>query len=694
MTNRQPHSLDHVFKARSVCFVGVSSDASKSSGVPLRTMMRHKFPGPIYPVNPKADTIEGLKCYASVADLPEAPDIAYITVPAAAVPDTVEACGKRGIPSCSILTSGFEEVADGHDLARRVGDAARKYGMALVGPNSEGTWSVKNRVILTFGSAAKRDTLHHGNIAIVSQSGAMGGGLARRLQESGYGCSYFVSVGNETILTAFDYMDYLIDQDDVDVILVFLEGITDGWRLMAVAEKARRNGVRIVVLKSGNSAAGRSATASHTGKVSTPFGIYRDLFDEAGIIMVRSLVELLEAGQLFQRMPLPVKASGDHGGIGVMSVPGGARALVADQCAETGVPLATFTPETVSALRDLLPRFGVAENPTDVTGEVVSNPAMLDKSADLVINDANTEATLLQLGNGGPRDIHTKREIFTAIAARSKGPVILSLLADTVPDAAHEELSRAGIFPSRDCGEGVKYLSWLYRAREIAETRFDDREAKPAVDLDPPTGWRETAALLADAGVPVCPWVTVSADDDLTAALSGLSFPVAVKALPEDAAHKTELGLVHLGLNSVDEVAGAAASIRKTIGADRPVLVQAMAAKGVELLIAARRDPDFGPILIIGAGGRDVELLEDVRHVSLPLSMKALENAVGKLGVDTHLKGYRGAPAADRKALLSCAAAVARAFQRLPDSVSEIELNPVIVHRDGEGVSVVDVLVG
>ncbi|WP_366656220.1 acetate--CoA ligase family protein [Fodinicurvata sp. EGI_FJ10296] len=694
MSSRQPHSLDHVFKARSACFVGVSSDASKSSGVPLRIMMRHKFPGPIYPVNPKAETIEGLKCYASVADLPEAPDIAYITVPAPAVPAAIEACGKRGIPSCSILTSGFEEVEGGGDLAGQVRAAAEKYDMALVGPNSEGTWSVKHRVILTFGSAAKRDTLHHGNIAIVSQSGAMGGGLARRLQESGYGCSYFVSVGNETILTAFDYMDYLIDQDDVDVILVFLEGIIDGWRLMPVAEKARRNGVRIVVLKSGNSAAGRSATASHTGKVSTPFGIYRDLFDEAGIIMVRSLVELLEAGQLFQRMPLPARATGDHGGLGVMSVPGGARALVADQCAETGVPLAKFTPETVATLRDLLPKFGVAENPTDVTGEVVSNPELLDKSADLVINDPNTEATLLQLGNGGPRDIHTKREAFTAISARSKGPVILSLLADTVPDAAHEELSRAGIFPARDCGEGVKYLSWLYRAREIADTSYDDRAGAPTADLDRPTGWRETADLLADNGVPVCPWTTIAAGDNVAEALAGLTFPVAVKALPEDAAHKTELGLVHLGVTDAEAVARAAASIRETIGQDRPVLVQSMAAEGVELLIAARRDPDFGPILIVGAGGRDVELLEDVRHVSLPLSKKALRHAVGKLGVDAHLQGYRGAPPADRDALLACAAAVGTLFQRLPASVTEIELNPVIVHPDGAGVSVVDVLIG
>jgi len=264
--------LDRIFEARSVALVGVSANPRKLNGAPLPILKVSGFAGEIWPVNPKYAEIDGLRCYPEVAALPASPDVALVLAPAREVPDVLAALAARDCRSAVVVSSGFEEFEGGGALAERLREVCERESMALIGPNCEGVWSVRSRVMLTFGSAAKRAEFSHAPIAILSQSGAIGGAIARHLQDSGTGCAYLVSVGNETAIGILDYLDYMIERDDVRVVLLFTEGLQDGGRLLALAERARARGIVLIALKSGNSQLGRAAVASHTGKVATDSG--------------------------------------------------------------------------------------------------------------------------------------------------------------------------------------------------------------------------------------------------------------------------------------------------------------------------------------------------------------------------------------------------------------------------------------
>jgi acyl-CoA synthetase (NDP forming) len=689
MSETPRHRLDYVFRPRSVCMVGISADAHKLNGAPLGILRQHGFSGQIELVNPKYDEIAGLRCHRRLHDVPHGMDLAFLMLPAADVPQALEDAADRGMKGAIVLSSGFEEVADGAGLARRVRDICRDRGIALIGPNCEGVWSVRAKAILTFGSAARREVMHHAPLAIVSQSGAISGAIGRHLQDEGYGCGYVVSVGNETDTSMLEVMDWLLDQEDVRHVLLFLEGLRDGWRLCEVAAKARARAITIVALKSGNSAAGQEAAASHTGKIATPFGIYRDIFAQHGIIAVDSLAELVEAGRMLPHLPPLRRAPGAHPGISVCSVPGGTRALTADACADLGVPMARFETATVAALTAVLPRFGYAQNPTDLTGQILSRPAMLDEALGMVAGDPNTEAMVVQFANRGLRDARDRAPAMAAVAAHHGTPIIVSLLADEMPAAERRAAVAQGIGVVRDPREAVRLLSWLYRRdRPLAG---HEAEAAPPPPLAAPDGsWASMARFLGALGIGVPPW-RVLRDD--VAVLAGLNFPLAAKALPEAVAHKTELGAVVLNLRDRAGLIAAAARIRERLGdPSAPLLVQEMVTGGVEATLSVARNPDFGALLAIGSGGVMVELFQDLAQLLLPASPGQVEAAIERLRLAPLLRGFRGAAPADHAALVRAAVALGQAFLALPPAVLEIELNPVFVLPKGRGVVAVDML--
>ncbi|MCC7426506.1 MAG: acetate--CoA ligase family protein [Alphaproteobacteria bacterium] len=693
------HPLDVLFAPRSIVFVGVSADPKKTAGAPLRIAIQNRYPGQLYGVHPREERIEGVPCFRSVEELPEVPDCAFISVVAKLVPGVLESCGRKGIKGAVILSSGFEEVEGGADIARSVGEIGRKYGMHIVGPNSEGLWSVKRRTILTFGSAARREKLHHAPIAALTQSGGIGGAIARRLQDGGFGCSYFVSVGNETVTGTADYIDWLAEQDDVRVIVMFIEGLIDGAKAIRAAAKARARGIHLVALKSGNSAVGRIATATHTGKISTAGAIYDAALDQAGVVRVESLTDLIESAKLLCSMPLP-PPRGAKGGVAVLSVLGGPRSIMADMGEKLGVPLATFEDSTVAALAKVVPAFGYPRNPVDITGQVVGDHTLFERALDAGTGDANSEGLLIQFGNGGIREARERREIFTSLARKTGLPVVLSLLGDTLDEALLVDYAKQGVAVARDAAEAMRYFGWLYRAREYQarpplDTERAGRPPLPAV----PRSWQETMSLLADAGISQPAWRILENGADLGLLCNGLRFPVALKAMPEQAEHKTEHGLVVLNLPDADAVAVAAIAMQERLARldprlrGGPLLVQEMVSGGVEAVVTAARDPDFGVILAVGTGGTLVELLGDVGYVVLPASADEVKRRIGTLKLSRLLAGFRGAESADTEALARAALSLGSILQRLPSSVQAIELNPLLVMPAGKGVAAIDVLV-
>jgi len=689
----QEQHLERLFRPRSIALIGVSADPHRLNGIPFWHLRRHGFAGAIHLVNPKYDAIDGVPCHKKVDELPHGIDAALVMVPAREVPETIRGCGRRGIANAVILSSGFEEVEGGGALVADLKAAALEGGVTLVGPNCEGIWSVQAKTILTFGSAADRDRLFHGPAAIVSQSGSIGGAVVRQLQDSGFGCAYFVSVGNETLVDAIDYLDWLVEQPDVRVALLFVEGLTRGERLPAVAAKARARGVHLVALKSGASAAGLVATASHTGKVAAPIRVYRDLLADCGIVQVESIAELVEAAEVLGSLPLPPKVPGGSPGIGVFSLPGGTRALTADAAERRRVPLATFEEATVEALKARLPKFGYPRNPTDITGQVLSDPGLFTDCLKLVAEEPNVEATVVQFANRGPRDAKRWHGTLRDVAQSSKRPMVLSFLADTLPADQRLAFARDGIACARDPADAVKYLSWLYRAREAAELPAPRTSAVRPVALPEQDDLAAWAALLADAGMAVPRWRLVGPEDDPVRRAQGLRFPLAAKALPSAADHKTEKGLLSLNLRDDAALAEAVALLRGRLPEGAPVMLQEMVQGGIEVVLSVTHNADFGPVLGIGAGGIMIELMEEMAFLQPPFGAETVERALRRLKLGTRLAGFRGAPPADVAALAKAAVGLMALYQGAGGSVTELELNPVFVLPAGEGVVAVDLLV-
>lgn len=682
--------LDHLFHARSVALVGLSGNPAKMTGAPLAILRQTGFQGEIFPVNPGRTEIDGLRSYADIAALPEAPDAAMIMLPAADCVQAVKDCAAKGIRACVIPSSGFEETGDGH-LASELRDAAREAGMVIVGPNCEGVWSVRSRVLLTFGSAARRNELHHAPIAILSQSGAMAGAMARHLQNDAVGCAYVVSVGNETVLTIADYLEWMIEQDDVRVVALFIEGLRDGQRLLHLIAKARSRGIRVVALKCGNTATGAKAAATHTGKIASSYAIYRDLLGQAGAIMVDSLTDLIQAAEVLATALLP-RCRGLRGGVSVFSIPGGTRAMTADHLDGRGVPLAIFSRDTVQALERALPEFGGVENPTDLTGQVLSHPGLFDEALHLIANDAQTEALIVQVANRGPEDVMARAALLASVAEDTGVPIIASFLGDSLPAPHRRILREKRILCARDPAEAARQLHWLYLARDTRAQ--EDAVTAGTAELPLPHTWEATAQWLEQAGITLPAWRIVQGDLPIASICEGLNFPVAVKALPEDADHKTELGLVALNVGNIDEVAAQVMHMRRIL--DRPragILVQEMVPSGVETVLAATHNPDFGPILAIGLGGVAIEVYRDLAWLPLPTTRHAVLQALSRLRMFEVLEGFRGRPRADVDALAQAAVDFGNAFLATRPAAGEMEINPLMVLAEGSGVAAVDALI-
>lgn len=689
---KSAESLNRLFRPRSVAVVGASPVRGNPRNTLLRVLLKHGFDGRVFPVSPTHGEVEGLKAYKSIVDLPEAPDVALVITPAKTVPGIIEECGVRGTRNAIVYSAGFEESAEGQELAVQVARAARQHGITIVGPNCQGLWSVRARTMLTYSPAAMNlDQAHHAPIAIVSQSGALGGSIASALHRNGLGCSYMVSVGNETVFDALDVLDWMVDQSDVRVVALYLEGLQRAERIFPIAQRAHERGVRIVVLKAGKSAIGQDTTASHTGKIASPHAVYADALRQAGVILLNSLAEMIAAVEVLAFMPYPRMSADPKGGVSILSSSGGAAALLADHSSEAGIPLAEFSPSTAARLAELLPDFARMENPIDLTGQIQSVPTLFRDTCRAVAGDPRTEALVLQHANSGRRYLKEDGEVYKEVARSI--PVIVSFVGDTLDPDTRSEFREAGVLLSAEPSATMSALSLLYRLRDKPPSGRLRDTSQPG-QLKVPGDWAQTMAFCASAGATPANWAILGAGESAQSACASLQFPVAVKVLPSDADHKSELGLVKLMVTSPKDVDHIAADFRAQLRKpDAGILVQEMANQGgVEVVVSCLRNTDFGPIISIGTGGVAIELYRDITHLALPVTAEQVLAALQRLKLWTLLQGFRGKPRVDIEALVDAVVRLGDAFLATPE-MQEFELNPVIVNRAGSGLRVVDALV-
>jgi acyl-CoA synthetase (NDP forming) len=682
-TGRGPAgALGRLFAPSAIALVGVPGDLSRPGARPLQFLRRHGYPGRVYLVNPRHPTVGDLPAYPTLDDLPECPDVAWIGLPAAQASDAILACGRVGIRFAVVLGAGFAETGDpGAAAQARLVESARRAGVRLVGPNTVGFVNGWDRVVLTFSTVGKLGALAPGPVAVLSQSGGVGGCLLDRAADRGLGVGLFVSTGNEADLSLADYLDWLVEDGRARAVACLVEQVRHPERVAAAVERAAARGVAVVALKLGASATGSRAARSHTGALAGRRDAWRAWTRAVGLLEVTELDHLVETAAHLARAPA---LAGSR--MAMVTSSGGVAVLLADALDPRGFTFAPLAEETARRAEALLPPYVTVTNPLDITaglpdqtfGDVLAAVGR-DPGIDLVV----VPLTMATADRGAAR----AGQVVRATRAATRPIVVCWPGGGLVRDGFRVlDESCVPLFPTVSGCAAALGAALAFRAvRGRAPRRAFP---VPAVAAPPGGGalpWAGARALLAAAGIRLAPEVVVRDEDEARAAARDLRYPVAVKVLGP--LHRTDVGGVRLGVATREELLAA-------VGALRPLgeacLVQPML-EGVEVLVGALRDPELGPFVLVAPGGVRAELYGERGMGPAPCDEAAAEELIrGCRALDALLDGYRGGSPADRPALVETLTRVATLAAGLGPRLGALDLNPVIVGPAGAGATVVD----
>jgi acetate---CoA ligase (ADP-forming) len=699
-----PHPLDYFFAPASIALIGASRDHEKIPGRLLSMLRKNEYPGQIYPVNPNYADIDGLTCYKSIADIGAPIDLAVVIIPARAVLSALEQCAAGGVKNAIIISSGFaEEGGDSAAMQDAIATLAKRTGMRISGPNAEGFFSQVQRVAATFSPAVDVKpgvvplVATTRRIGIVAQSGGIGFAYYNRARALGIAVSYVVSTGNETDLGAGEFLDYLVQDASTDVILLFIEGIRDVEKFLAAARRAAELRKPVIVTKVGRSGAGERAAASHTASMAGWSAAYDAVFAKYGFIVSNDLDEALTIAAVLASNPLP---KGDR--VAVVTVSGGAGIWGADAVALRGLQVPELSQPIQAEIKTLMPSYGTARNPIDVTAQGVTSGG-LQKSVDLLAVCDEVDAVLVVLSlSSEVRMPFKEAELKPVLAARHKPVVFYSY---TLPsDFARRELAKSGVVVLSGLTHVGVALRQLVDYASFGLPKPDDEARLPARDLSvflkaPVLSEADSKALLRAAGIALPDEVLVKEKSELDAAIARVGLPTVMKIQSPDIPHKSEVGGVRVNITTKGEVFLAFEQLLNNARKHRPeaaiqgVLVGRLAKKGVEIIVGTIVDRTFGPMVMVGLGGITTELFRDVIYRPAPVSAAEAEAMLSALKAAPLLNGFRGAAKADVGALSQLIADISVLAARHAREIAEIELNPVLVHGEGQGVTIVDALV-
>jgi acyl-CoA synthetase (NDP forming) len=679
---------------KAIAIAGCPGDLSRPGARPLVYLLRHGFPGAIYPVNPRHREIGGLPAFPSLADCPSPPDMVWIGVPAADVAGVLEQAAAVGARGAVILSAGFGEIgAAGRAEQGRILDRAREAGIALMGPNTLGYVNCWDRVALTFSSVGDVAALLPGALGIASQSGALGGALLNRAIDRRVGVSAMISTGNEADITVSEALEHFAEDERTHAVALVVEGIRDGERFKAAARSLLDAGKPIVAMKLGRSRAGALNALTHTGALAGSTRAWQAVCAQLGIVEAGSFEDLTDAGGFLARGPRLVGRR-----VAVVSSSGGAAIMTADELEQGGFTLPRLSARTTRAISPLLPGYALTrDNPVDVTaglpedrfGQVLAAVAA-DPRIDAVIVTV-TMAT-------GARATERARRVVSLAGGMAK-PIVVCWIAGGLAGEGVQILDDGGVSCFHSPRGAVFALGAAARsaqARALAgRRRAKARRLRRAL---PPTAgplpYRMAAALAASAGLALPPESIVRTVADAVAAAKRIGFPVALKVLAPRLAHKTEAGAVRLGLADPRAVARAARELLRLAKgrAIEGLLVQKMV-HGAEMMLGVTRDPVFGPLFLVGAGGVHAEVLADTACRPLPASRDDIRAMLSEVKAMRLLRGHRGLPAGDLAALEESALAVARLAGGLGGRLRELDVNPLAVLSKGRGAAALDLLI-
>lgn len=684
-----PHVLDPLFRPRNVAVIGASSDANRIGGRPVAYSKR-AFRGAIYPVNPNQKEIQGLPAYASIRDVPGEIDQAIIAVPAKAAMQAADDCIAKGVKAAVMFSSGFAEVgSEGRAMQVELARRCVAGGMKLVGPNSLGMFNAHIGLYSTFSSYFDPLWPRTGPVSIVSQSGAFGTYFLAIAAERGLGFSHCVATGNEADVDVAACVDWLADDPDTGVIMIYLEGCRDGARLCAALARAQANRKPVVAMKVGVSEQGVAAIASHTGSLAGSDAVFDAVFREYNVHRARSLDELVDVAYACSGGVFPKSRR-----VGVVTLSGGVGIQMADAAAEMGLELPRMPDTAQRKVLAMVPFAGPA-NPVDATAQVINDWSMFTKILGIVADEGNVDSVISFLAHTGTTPGLMGRLKPALQQVRARFPDRVFILCARMPREMADEFTAIGFLIFEDPTRAIAAVAALSKLAHGYATSH----ARPSVDGAPaqplPTGPIDEAGakrLLGAAGIPFAAERVARTRDEAAAAASEIGFPVVLKVLSSDIAHKSEVGGVVLGLRNADEVASGYDAMMARVRERAPdariagALVARMIEGGIETVIGTKRDPIFGPVVVFGLGGVYVEVLKDVTLRLAPVDHATAKDMIRAIKGYPLLAGARGKPRADLDALAAALVALSR-FAAAHAEVASAEINPFIALPDG-GVAV------
>ena len=706
------NSLDSIFKAKSIVIYGASNNPIKVGGRPLRYLLEQGYQGEIYPVNPNYDVVQGVKCYRCVEDIPMGADLVIVVVPAKDTLEALRKCVRQGIHAAVVLTAGFSEVGEeGKAMQREMATLAEESGMCILGPNCLGMINITRKIPATFASILEQKDIIPGKVSLLSQSGAFGNHILGMAQEMGIGFNYWITTGNEANIQINDCLEYVAQDEDTAVIAGYVEDVRDGEKFLHALDVCLEKEKPVVLMKVGKTQSGSKAAMSHTGALAGNYQVYEAVFRQKGVIQASSLDELLDYSAILSRKK---RIGGNR--VAIITISGGAGAMMADKCEEYGLALSEFAPETEASLKKVLPAFASVKNPVDVTAQAVGDPGLFGDALDICLKDDNADVLVIYLGLLKGSGLSIARKI-SEIAAKTDKPLVVTWVAG--PDDAIQELKRNHVMTFAEPIRGIKAIgkmvgyqlfleNWKQQKECAAETKQDvDGERKELKQWLRKIGEQrkflsehEARKVLQAYGIPVVEGDLAHSGEEAAQIADRIGYPVVLKVNSPDVPHKSDVGGVMLNLKNRGEVFSAWEKIVKNVhaalGAEvnmDGLLVLKMEQYTAETLIGLKYDPMFGPAIAFGLGGVFVEVFKDLALRVAPISREEARKMLCDIRAKKILDGARGKLPSDQEAIVDAIMNVSKLSLDLKDYISELDINPLFAYPKGMGANAGDALI-
>lgn len=686
--------LESALNPRSVAIIGASENIHKIGGRPIYYMQRGGFAGTIYPINPSRQEVQGLKSYPSLSALSEVPELVLIVVAGQKAVEAVEECAAIGVKSVVVIASGFGEVDEaGRAVQQRMTDVARATGMRIYGPNTHGLANFGTGAIAGFSTMFIECPPQDGPVAVLSQSGGMSAMVYGLLRQKGIGVRHVHATGNEADVTVSDMAWAIAHDPEIKLLLLYLEHIANPEMLARTAAYARSRNLPIVAVKAGRSASGQQAASTHTGSMANEDRVVDAFFKKHGIYRVRDPHALVLAAQAYLKGWRP---AGNK--LVVISNSGASCVMGADAAEDNGLVMAKLSPVTQQAIAKSLPGFATTTNPIDITAALLSNSGLFSEVLPAVAQDPAADMFFINIPVAGAGyDVQAFARDTASFEALTGKPVAVAAWQANVA----EPFRQAGVSTFENEGEAVGVLGQLAAHAAMLKQTVVSWPELSAIKV--PAGTEQyfdeaqSLALLSEHGVAVVEHVLCTTANEVRTAFTRMGGKVVLKGCASEVPHKTEQGLVALNIKNVEQaldVLESHMSKLRDLSVKKPaVIVAAMRTGKHELMVGARFDPVFGPVVMVGAGGKYVEALNDYAVILPPFSQEQVESALRGLRLAPMIDGVRGDAPMDISAFSGIAVAVGKIALSAGSAISSLDLNPVMVGAIGEGAIVVDALI-